>query len=249
MIGPWYVSTAGESFSGCKPSSPKAFGVMGRSDGLEPRNHVSRVLIRTENASYVGNLVLPTSTRLKEFINRNDAWISLSDAQVTNWIPGKQGIPERVQRVVLRKRLIEYVTLLSQDVRPDKIKVYERDVLGVRMRKGSFSFHLGGGIMVSGEVIGGEKTITYHRGGFLAVTNPIISDLKSDGAAFETKFVLINIERIESYEKELGAEEADLEPGAPPKMKPHDEPMDFSDFENQFIKLDKVIPTTEGQDT
>lgn|GEM_PF-2631184 len=217
---------------------------------MEARNHVSKVRIRTMNHGFVGSLAIPVNTRLKEFMNRNEAWLSLSHIQVTPWFFGKPGAPQRIPEIRLQKNHIQYMILLSEDVKAKQSKVYERDVIGARMHKEVFSFVLTGGIMISGEVVGGEKTIIHHRSGFLAVSEPRICDLRGGEMDIEPRFVLLNLQEITYYEKQEGSQQS-FEQACKERseVRQPEESMDFSDFESQFITLDRPPPSSSGQES
>lgn len=217
---------------------------------METRNHVSKVRIRTMHHGFVGSLAIPVNTRLKEFMNRNEAWLILSQVQVTPWFFGKPGAPQRLEEIRLQKSQIQYIVLLSEDVKAQKSKVYERDVIGARLQKEVFAFVLSGGILISGEVVGGEKTIIHHRSGFLAVSEPRICDLRGGEMDIEPRFVLINLLEITYFEKQEHSQES-FEQACQERSEVQrtQEPMDFSDFESQFITLDRPPPSSSGQES
>ena len=217
---------------------------------METRNHVSKVRIRTMDHGFVGSLAIPVNTRLKEYMNRNEEWLIVSQVQVTPWFYGKPGAPQRLAEIRLQKNQIQYIVLLSEDVKAQKSKVYERDVIGARLQREVFTFVMTGGIMVSGDVVGGEKTIIHHRSGFIAVSEPRICDLRGGEMDIEPRFVLLNLQEIVFYEKQAGSAEVfDQACKEKAEVRKSEESMDFSDFESQFITLDRPPPSSSGQES
>jgi hypothetical protein len=108
--------------------------------------------------------------------------------------------------------------------------------------------------MISGEVVGGEKNIIHHRSGFLAVSEPRICDLRGGEMDIEPRFVLLNLQEITYYEKQEGSQESFEEACQEraqerSEVREPKESMDFSDFESQFITLDRPPPSSSGQES
>ncbi|MCU0611262.1 MAG: hypothetical protein MUE60_05670 [Candidatus Eisenbacteria bacterium] len=200
-----------------------------------------RIHARTLNSAYEGMVVMPGATRLKEFINRPCPTLNLTDVTVTTAPPGASRSPEEAPVITLYKSQILYLTLV-EEIRRARTRVYERDVLAAHLKKELFTFQLDGGLLVTGEVVGGEHSVAFLKGMFLAVANPTVANLRGVDLLGALSFVLINLNRVEYYRPLSG------EPGEPVQRSECEEPLaesapvdtDFSEFEAQFVRLDRV---------
>lgn len=213
---------------------------------LQNDTQEGRIHARTTTSAYEGSLVLPGAVRFKEFINRPSPTMTLTDAEVTTSPPGAVGSVERVPSVTIYKSHILYATLVDE-IRRARARVYERDVLAAHLRKELFSFQLDGGIVVTGEVVGGEHSIVFLKGAFLAIANPTVANLRGADLLGALSFVLINVGRIEHYRSIGGGasapvlhEEAEERAEEPPPVQRAPSEMDFSDFEAQFVRIDRL---------
>ncbi|MBN1424539.1 hypothetical protein JXA88_08285 [Candidatus Fermentibacteria bacterium] len=214
---------------------------------LQTVTQEGRIHARTLNCAFEGTVVMPGATRLREFLNRPNPTISLTDVTVTTAPPGVSRSPEEVAALTVYKSQILYATLV-EEIRRARANVYERDVLAAHLKKALFTFQLDGGIIVTGEVVGGEHAVAFPKGAFLAIANPTLTNLRGIDLLGALTFVLINMNRMEYY-KSVGAE-----PGPPveraeaeepvqevqaeaPVKSPPDPEMDFSDFEAQFVRI------------
>ncbi len=197
----------------------------------------SRVHIRTVNTTFEGTIALGGSVRLKEFINRPSPTLTLTDARLCIAPVGVIRPFQAVQAVTLYKAHILYATLV-QEVSGSREKVYERDVLAARLRREDFLFQLDGGILVTGEVVGGDHSIAFARGNFLAVSHPNVTNLRGENVLSGVSFVLINLGHVEYY-RALSGEAPSVTLPAESAAEEALEP-EFPDFQDQFIRIDKV---------
>ena len=202
-----------------------------------------RIHARSLNSTYEGMVVMSGATRLKEFINRPCPTIGLTDVEVTTAPLGVARPSEHAPAVTIYKSQILYATLV-EEIRRARAKVYERDVLAAHLKKEAFVFQLDGGIIVTGEVVGGEHSVAFLKGTFLAVSNPTVADLNGADLLGALSFVLINLHRVEHYRSlsgEVHEPMARIECEEPIEAPPPPEPkMDFSDFEAQFVRIGRA---------
>lgn len=205
---------------------------------LQSVTQEGRIHARTLNCTYEGMVVMPGATRLREFINRPNPTLSLTDVTVTTAPPGVSRPPEEVAAVTVYKSQVLYATLV-EEIRRARANVYERDVLAAHLKKALFTFQLDGGVLVTGEVVGGEHAVAFPKGGFLAVANPTLTNLRGTDLLGTLTFVLINLNRIEYY-RSVGGETMPSLQRTEAEESPEETPtpdMDFSDFEEQFVRI------------
>lgn len=171
-----------------------------------------RVHGRTLNATFEGHLLLPAATRLKEFLNRPAPLITLTDVDLTVSPLGIKGSSERVPSLTVYKAQLLYITVL-EELRLARGLVYERDVVAARLKKELFLFQLDAGVTVTGQVVGGEHTVVYHKGMFLAVVNPQVCTMRGTPLLPNTGFVLVNLGHVEFF-RPLGESQGVGEQGA-----------------------------------
>jgi hypothetical protein len=186
-------------------------------------------------------------TRLKEFLARPQPTFVLTDVVIT----ASTGTPPegsgRVEEANLFKTHVQFITTVDEAKGTNK-EIQERDAVAVKMVRELYSFRLSAGFTVEGEILGGEKTILYHKGSFLAVIDPSIVDRNGRRLDGDFSFVLINLASLESFTRlsrisdaltehaELAEAERERDPEEEPKQE-----MDFSDFEEQFVRLDRPV--------
>ena len=206
-----------------------------------------RVFVRTTNAVYEGTVALPVRTRLKEFLARPQPTFTLTDAVITASTGAIVEGSRRVNEASVFKNHVQFITTV-EEVKNARGRIYERDVVAAKMVREVYLFRMSAGFTIQGEILGGEQTILYHKGSFLAVTQPSIVDRNGRELEQGFGFVLINLAALESFTRlsritdtlaeRSGLSEAervndgDSEP---------EQDMDFSDFEEQFVRLDKPV--------
>jgi hypothetical protein len=213
----------------------------------ERMTYQSRVFLRTSNAVYEGTIALPVRTRLKEFLARPQPTFVLTDVVVTSVRGPLVEGSKRADEVNVFKTHVQFITTL-EEIKSARGRIYERDVVAAKMSREIYSFRLSAGFIIEGEILGGEQTILYHKGSFLAVAQPSIVDQNGRELDRGFSFVLINLAALESFtwlsrisdavtERTEHAEsehESDTEH--------HQErEMDFSDLEDQFVRLDRPV--------
>lgn len=209
--------------------------------------HQSRVFVRTSNTIYEGTIALPVRTRLKEFLARPQPTFVLTDVVITMSTTGPVEGSGHANEASVFKTHVQFITTVDESNSASG-KIYERDVVAAKMARELYSFRLSAGFTIEGEILGGEQNILYHKGSFLAVTRPSIVDRTGRKLERGFSFVLINLAALESFTRlsrisDALTERAELAE-AERERDLDDEPqkeMDFSDFEEQFVRLDKPV--------
>jgi hypothetical protein len=213
----------------------------------ESTSYLSRVYLRTSNAAYEGTIALPVRTRLKEFLARPQPTFVLSDVVITISTGAQSERASRSSEANVFKKHVQFITTVDE-VKSARGKIYERDVVAAKMAREVYSFRLSAGFTIRGEILGGEQTIIYHKGSFLAVVQPSIVDRNGKELGQRFGFVLINLAALESFTRlsrtrdtltestAMAESERDEEPEEQPERE-----MDFSDFEEQFVRLDNPV--------
>jgi hypothetical protein len=207
----------------------------------------SRVFVRTSNAVYEGTITLPVRTRLKEFLARPQPTFVLTDVVTTASTGALVEGSKRTNEMNVFKNHVQFMTTV-EEVKNARGKSYERDVVAAKMVREVYLFRMNAGFVIQGDILGGEQTILYHKGSFLAVVQPSIVDRNGRELERGFSFVLINLAALESFTRlsRIGdamaerTELAEAEHVNDTDSEPEQE-MDFSDFEEQFVRVDKPV--------